>query len=238
MHSGRSLVHQAPLAWNHSTIHTAKDATQLSQSIQKHAPIHPARHPCVFNHPHLSSLYLLQNSWRPSLNVNLYEIDTHPCICLLAVCQVLFSCVRARILFTAARPKKHPDKAWSANGYIWWPAVPGTGICWWMFGRWQEHIGGAQHRWCCCVPFYQLVDMACATNDQWVAFYTEVYTSSFAQKEVMYQLQCFFTHRKQPKNMILAGLWCSTEKPPMRMFLKPIIEMPAKLESEGTHWVT
>ena len=43
----------------------------------------------------------------------------------------------------------------------------------------------------------------------------------------------FSTPRRQPKNIILAGLWCSTEKPPMQMFLKPIIEMLSKLESEG-----
>ena len=35
--------------------------------------------------------------------------------------------------------------------------------------------------------------------------------------------------------MILAGLWCSSEKPPMQMFLKPIIEMLSKLESEGLY---
>ena len=45
----------------------------------------------------------------------------------------------------------------------------------------------------------------------------------------------FSTDRKQPKNMFLAGLWCSTEKSPMQMFLKPIIEMLSKLESEGLY---
>ena len=33
--------------------------------------------------------------------------------------------------------------------------------------------------------------------------------------------------------MILAGLWCSTEKPQMHMFLKPIVEMLVSLESKG-----
>ena len=34
-------------------------------------------------------------------------------------------------------------------------------------------------------------------------------------------------------NMLLAGLWCYTKKPPMHLFLKPIVDMLHKLESEG-----
>lgn len=39
--------------------------------------------------------------------------------------------------------------------------------------------------------------------------------------------------RRQPKNMILAGLWFSTEKPPMQTFLEPVVEMLLKLEETG-----
>ena len=35
--------------------------------------------------------------------------------------------------------------------------------------------------------------------------------------------------------MILAGLWCSTEKPPMQLFFKPIIDALCVLENEGLH---
>ncbi len=40
-------------------------------------------------------------------------------------------------------------------------------------------------------------------------------------------------HRKQPKNIILAGLWYSNEKPHMQVYLKSIVEELLKLESEG-----
>ena len=42
-------------------------------------------------------------------------------------------------------------------------------------------------------------------------------------------------YRKQPKNMLMAGLWCSPDKPPMQLFLKPVVEMLRKLESEGSY---
>ena len=40
-------------------------------------------------------------------------------------------------------------------------------------------------------------------------------------------------YRKQPKNMILAGLWYSNKKPPMQVFLKPVIEDLSNLETTG-----
>ena len=40
-------------------------------------------------------------------------------------------------------------------------------------------------------------------------------------------------YRKLPKNMILAGLWYSTEKPRMQLLLQPVIEMLRDLESTG-----
>ena len=43
--------------------------------------------------------------------------------------------------------------------------------------------------------------------------------------------------RKLPKNMILAGLWFDPQKPPMQMFLRPIVHMLQKLETTGEHEV-
>ena len=34
-------------------------------------------------------------------------------------------------------------------------------------------------------------------------------------------------------NMLLAGLWCATTKPPMHLFLKPVVDMLRNLETEG-----
>ena len=42
-----------------------------------------------------------------------------------------------------------------------------------------------------------------------------------------------FYNRRNPKNIILAGLWFSTEKPPMQIFFEPIIEMLLQLETTG-----
>jgi hypothetical protein len=39
--------------------------------------------------------------------------------------------------------------------------------------------------------------------------------------------------RRQPKNMLLCGLWFSDKKPVMNTFLEPIIKQLKKLESEG-----
>jgi len=43
----------------------------------------------------------------------------------------------------------------------------------------------------------------------------------------------FFINRRSPNNIILAGLWFSDEKPPMRTFLQPVVEMLLPLESVG-----
>lgn len=43
----------------------------------------------------------------------------------------------------------------------------------------------------------------------------------------------YCVHRMQPKNMILAGVWVASEKPPMQLFLKPIVEMLSSLETQG-----
>ena len=42
-----------------------------------------------------------------------------------------------------------------------------------------------------------------------------------------------FGNRRQPKNMILAGLWFDSKKPPMHMYLKPIFHMLLDLEKTG-----
>jgi hypothetical protein len=42
-----------------------------------------------------------------------------------------------------------------------------------------------------------------------------------------------FSERRQAKNMVLGGLWYSEEKPHMQLFLKPIVEELAKLETTG-----
>ena len=49
---------------------------------------------------------------------------------------------------------------------------------------------------------------------------------------VKYSLFCCI-HRKNPKNIILAALWFSAEKPPMQIFLEPVIKMLLPLETEG-----
>lgn len=43
----------------------------------------------------------------------------------------------------------------------------------------------------------------------------------------------FVLDRRQPKNMLLAGLWCSTQKPNMQVLLKPVVESLIVLETEG-----
>lgn len=42
-----------------------------------------------------------------------------------------------------------------------------------------------------------------------------------------------FKIRFSKKNIILAGLWCSREKPPMNVFLKPLIESLNDLFNNG-----
>jgi hypothetical protein len=37
--------------------------------------------------------------------------------------------------------------------------------------------------------------------------------------------------------MILAGLWFDSQKPPMQMFLQPIVRMLQNLETTGEHEV-
>ena len=48
----------------------------------------------------------------------------------------------------------------------------------------------------------------------------------------LYSLFCCM-YRKNPKNIILAALWFSAEKPPMQTFLEPVIKMLLPLETEG-----
>ena len=43
----------------------------------------------------------------------------------------------------------------------------------------------------------------------------------------------YFYDRRQPKNMILAGMWFDSKKPPMHMYLKPIFHMLLDLEKTG-----
>jgi hypothetical protein len=43
----------------------------------------------------------------------------------------------------------------------------------------------------------------------------------------------YFHDRRLPKNMILAGLWFDSKKPPMHMYLKPIFEQLVDLETTG-----
>ncbi len=45
---------------------------------------------------------------------------------------------------------------------------------------------------------------------------------------------CCNNCRRQPKNMILAGMWFSGEKPPMQLYLKPIVEELSTLETSGS----
>lgn len=40
-------------------------------------------------------------------------------------------------------------------------------------------------------------------------------------------------YRKQSKNLLLAGLWCSNMKPNMQLYLKPVVGMLKDLESKG-----
>lgn len=57
--------------------------------------------------------------------------------------------------------------------------------------------------------------------------FSERYCSRYNQNHF------FINGRRQPKNMILAGLWCGKVKPPMEIFLKPITDMLLTLECDG-----
>jgi hypothetical protein len=47
-----------------------------------------------------------------------------------------------------------------------------------------------------------------------------------------------FPLRRQPKNMILCGLWFAMEKPIMNLFMKPIVQELQQLETDGVHVIS
>ena len=44
-------------------------------------------------------------------------------------------------------------------------------------------------------------------------------------------------NRKNPRNMIVAGLWLSDQKPQMQTFFKPVVDELKDLESKGINYL-